>query len=87
MLMGVQFICIIIAALTTLSPAGSQCFFLTHSINSDDKKKKNTLLGYLTDVEVTRQELDDSMKIHKEPEVHGKFEKNYEEDIKVVIRT
>ena len=60
-------------------------YLLIHSINSDDEKQKNAILDYLTDVKLSRQELDESMNLRKEPKVHSKFEENYEEDIKVVI--
>ena len=60
-------------------------FSLTLRINSDDEKQKNAILDFLTDVKLSRQELDDSMNPHKDPEVYGKFEENYEEDIEVVI--
>ena len=62
-------------------------FSLTLRINSDDKEQKNAILDFLTDVKMSRQELDESVNPHKDPKVHGEFEEKYEEDIEVVIHT
>ena len=62
-------------------------YFSLTLLISDDEKQKSAILEFLSGVKVSRKTLDDSMNPHKEPEVHGKFEENYEEDIKVVIHT